>query len=136
MPHNPFSGAPAAGRIHPHLTHRSTPPRRVQMKKQTKSVRKRFLIATLQQEAPGGHAAGGKHPAGKRPAAAKQPPAASRSSGDTDDVDAEISHELVDKRMDFLRLSLDRHWQFDELRRAHFSTMMVLAHLGGPPSES
>ena len=48
---------------------------------------------------------------------------------------AEISSDLVDKRMDFLRLCSDRHWQFNEVRRAHFSTMMLLADLGGPPVE-
>lgn len=58
---------------------------------------------------------------------------------DVNDEDAstelEISHSLVDKRMDFLQLCKDRHWQFNELRRAHFSTMMILACLGGEPQE-
>ena len=47
----------------------------------------------------------------------------------------ELSNELVDKRMDLLRLSTDRHWQFNEVRRAHFSTMMLLAAIGGPPNK-
>ena len=104
------------------------------MVKKTKSVRKRFLIATLDQK-------------NAKPPVPPQPPSATRSrsgkarsssssggAADAADADAELSHALVDKRMDFLKLSLDRHWQFDELRRAHFSTMMILAHLGGPPS--
>jgi hypothetical protein len=49
------------------------------------------------------------------------------------EVGDEISHPLVDKRMDFLQLCIDRHWQFNELRRAHFATMMILANLGGEP---
>lgn len=43
------------------------------------------------------------------------------------------SHELVDDRERFLELCASRHWQFDELRRAHYSTMMLLALLGGTP---
>jgi hypothetical protein len=42
---------------------------------------------------------------------------------------------LVDKRADFLTRCQDSHWQFNELRRAHFSTMMMLADLGGPPNK-
>lgn len=43
------------------------------------------------------------------------------------------SHELLDSRMHLIELSQSRHWQFDELRRAHWSTMMLLALLGGTP---
>ena len=43
------------------------------------------------------------------------------------------AHELIDSRMRFLETSVARHWQFDELRRAHWSTMMLLANLGGRP---
>ena len=78
------------------------------LKNKTKSMRKRFLVATLQQSA-------------------------SASAPAVSEGEVEISDELVDKRMDFLRLSADRHWQFNEIRRAHYSTMMVLAALGGSP---
>jgi hypothetical protein len=47
--------------------------------------------------------------------------------------DYELSDGLVDKRMDFLELCKERHWQFNEVRRAHYSSMMVLAALGGCP---
>ena len=42
-------------------------------------------------------------------------------------------HELVDDRAHFLDLAITRHWQFDTLRRAQWSTMMILAALGGKP---
>lgn len=82
-----------------------------QVKRQAKSVRKRFLVAILAPPAR---------------------PARGRADGDADA--GERSHELVDKRHDLLKLCQDRHWQFDELRRAHFSTMMLLANLGGAPT--
>ena len=99
------------------------------MKKQTKSVRKRFLIATLNQtdrrlmpppDAPGRIARTAHGGSSSEKARAEA-------------VDFEISHPLVDKRMDFLQLCIDLHWQFNELRRAHFATMMILANLGGEP---
>ena len=43
------------------------------------------------------------------------------------------SHELIDDRERFLELCMHRHWQFDQLRRAQWSTMMLLALLGGSP---
>ena len=42
-------------------------------------------------------------------------------------------HELVDSREHFLEMSAHRHWQNDELRRAQWSTMMLLAILRGAP---
>ena len=81
------------------------------LKNKTKAMRKRFLVASLQPTA----------------AATKAAAKARADGGEGDLADlGEISNELVDKRMDFLRLSQDRHWQFNELRRAHFSTMMLL----------
>ena len=82
-------------------------------------MRKRFLVAKLQQRA-----------SPRRGAAAAS---ASASAAAVAEGEGEISDELVDKRMDFLRYSADRHWQFNEIRRAHYSTMMVLAALGGSP---
>ena len=43
------------------------------------------------------------------------------------------SHELIDDRERFLEMSIARHWQFDTLARAHYSTMMMIAILGGAP---
>ena len=43
------------------------------------------------------------------------------------------SHELVESRSHFNEMCVSRHWQFDTLRRAHWSTMMLLAVLGGAP---
>ena len=45
------------------------------------------------------------------------------------------ANELVDSRMQFLDTSASRHWQFDELRRAQWSTMMLLAALSRPERE-
>jgi len=42
-------------------------------------------------------------------------------------------HELVDDREHFLEMCMSRHWQCDELRRAQWTTMMMLAALGGQP---
>ena len=47
-------------------------------------------------------------------------------------ADAMPSNALVDKRSDFLGQCQRLHWQFNEVRRAHYSTMMLLALLGGP----
>ena len=44
-----------------------------------------------------------------------------------------ISNEFVDTRSAFLEKCQMYHWQFDELRRAQWSTMMLLALLGGSP---
>ena len=43
------------------------------------------------------------------------------------------AHDLVDDRARFLETCVARHWQFDEPRRAAYSTMMLLAVLGGAP---
>ena len=43
------------------------------------------------------------------------------------------SKELVDDRERFLELCIARHWQFDALARAQWSTMMLLALVGGEP---
>ena len=66
--------------------------------------------------------------------------AAAAVAADPGSVDAgaserPITNALVDKRSDFLERCQNSHWQFNELRRAHFSTMMMLADLGGPPNK-
>ena len=77
-----------------------------QIKKQVRAVRKRFLVATLDT-------ARWRDP---RLAAAEE---------------AEVSNELVDSRSNFLGFCQQQHWQFNELSRAHYTTMMLLARLGG-----
>ena len=47
---------------------------------------------------------------------------------------AEVSNELTNSRIGFLDACTRRHWQFNELRRAHYATMMILAYLGGRPA--
>ena len=69
-------------------------------------MRKRFLVATLD-------AARWRDP---RLAAAEE---------------AEVSNELLDSRYNFLGFCQQQHWQFNELSRAHYTTMMLLARLGG-----
>ena len=77
-----------------------------QIKKQVRAVRKRFLVARLDT-------------------ARWQQPAAQA------EVEMELSHELVDSRMSFLGQCQHQHWQFNTLNRAHYTTMMLLARLGG-----
>ena len=55
------------------------------------------------------------------------------SAPPSDKREPPCAHDLIDSRMRFLETSVARHWQFDELRRAHWSTMMLLANLGGRP---
>ena len=78
------------------------------VRKRAKEVRKRFLVAKLNTA----------------PAAERLDP--------TDVSNApHRANDLVDSRLSFLHTCISRHWQFDELRRAHYSTMMLLADLGG-----
>lgn len=44
--------------------------------------------------------------------------------------DGEMGNELIDKREDFWRQCETNGWQFSELRRAQYATMMMLAKLG------
>ena len=76
-----------------------------QIKKQVRAVRKRFLVAQLNTER-------------WRSTAPAEP-------------EVEVSNDLVDSRMSFLGQCQNQHWQFNELKRAHYTTMMVLARLGG-----
>jgi len=111
-----------------------------QMKSKTKSMRKRFLVAKLEPPSVAAGSGGSEKGGGVRrtrgaPAADKVSDAVSSSAtviGSVED-DIEMSNEMVDKRADFLRQCQRSHWQFNEIRRAHFSTMMMLAALGGPP---
>ena len=121
-----------------------------QMMNKTKSMRKRFLVATLTPQqtsndgasgaASGNGSAGGRRSTRGGGAAAVEATASSAAASSAanaasaDDED-EISNDLVDKRADFLRQCQRSHWQYNEIRRAHYSTMMMLAALGGPPNK-
>lgn len=52
--------------------------------------------------------------------------------GDTSDKDSPIESELFDSRQQFLNYCHACHFQFDELRRAKHTTMMVLYHIHNP----
>ena len=45
-----------------------------------------------------------------------------------------LSNALFDSRARLNGTMREWQWQWDELRRAHFSSLMMLAHLGGPPT--
>jgi E1A/CREB-binding protein len=98
------------------------------MKNKTRAMRKRFLVAALNTEMRSGAKAHGRGKGTRARSGARDAVAA-------DDDAVSISHALVDKRSDFLGQCQRSHWQFDELRRAHFSTMMLLAMVGGPPTK-
>ena len=105
---------PTRGSGPPLLCRESSSALAASLKNKTKAMRKRFLVATLKPAVEG---------------------AAAAARGSAEEEEEEVSNELVDKRMDFLRLASDRHWQFNEVHRAHFSTMMVLSVLGGAPRD-
>jgi len=52
--------------------------------------------------------------------------------GDTADLDSAQESDFFDSRQQFLNFCQTNHFQFDELRRAKHSTMMVLFHLHNP----
>jgi len=108
-PAQPAAGPPTLMRESSHALANS-------LKKKTHSMRKRFLVAKL-TSTPGSGTHG----------------AAAAADAAAVGWDYELSDGLVDKRMDFLELCKERHWQFNEVRRAHYSSMMVLAALGGCP---
>ena len=86
------------------------------MKKKVKSVQKRFLVAEM---------------------AIPDEVRKMRENGiEPQEIleQKEITNDLFDQRAKLLGALLHHHWQFDELRRAHYSTMMLLAALGGPSS--
>lgn len=51
---------------------------------------------------------------------------------DTRDPDGDIENEFFETRLQFLQLCQGNHFQFDSLRRAKYSSMMVLYHLHNP----
>jgi trimethylamine:corrinoid methyltransferase-like protein len=58
----------------------------------------------------------------------------SHPSRGRDEAGSQQSNPLIDARLHFLQSCITRHWQFDELRRAHYTTMMILAEIGGQPA--
>ena len=101
------------------------------VRREVKSHRQKFLVATLNADGPQtstpppppppppppsqGHA--------EQPVAPEGPPAGEQGG----------ASELLDSRTRFLELCQNRHWQFDELGRAQWATLMMLATLGGAP---
>jgi len=61
-----------------------------------------------------------------------EPIAAEWAAGDTRDVDEGMESEFFDTRQAFLNLCQGNHYQYDTLRRAKHSSMMVLYHLHNP----
>mmetsp|Transcript_16990 Transcript_16990/g.35665 ORF Transcript_16990/g.35665 Transcript_16990/m.35665 type:complete len:678 (+) Transcript_16990:2549-4582(+) len=55
--------------------------------------------------------------------------------GNTEDFDPLMEQECLDTRLQFLNYCQKNNFQFDELRRAKFSTMMLLCHLHNPKIE-
>merc|ERR1712166_1454279 len=50
------------------------------------------------------------------------------------DEDPVISIDLTDTRQNFLGQCQHQHWQFNSLRHAQYSTMMILQHIHNKPS--
>ena len=49
------------------------------------------------------------------------------------DEDPVISIDLTDTRQNFLGQCQHQHWQFNTLRHAQYSTMMILQHIHNKP---
>ena len=106
------------------------------VRKEVKSHRQKFLVATLNAAAvPTGGVP-------RAPTTATKPRATEGASGSQSAAAGrpaegeganEGSSELLDSRTRFLELCTSRHWQFDELKRAQWATLMMLATLGGTP---
>ena len=111
-----------------------------QVQTEVKKQRAHFLVATLNA------ADTSKKPVAAGVAASSTSAAADAgaSTAAAEDKDADalhcescaeppLSNELVDARSSLLGAMRDRHWQWNELRRAHYSSLMMLAYLGRPP---
>ncbi len=59
----------------------------------------------------------------------------SETIGNTEDCDPLLEQECLDTRLQFLNYCQKNNFQFDELRRAKFTTMMILCHLHNPKIE-
>ena len=82
-----------------------------EVKREVRANRQKFLVATLQPVDP-----------------LEAPPGEGEGSTPTA---CAVASELLDSRLRFLETCRHRHWQFDELRHAQWTTMMMLATLGG-----
>jgi len=94
-----------------------------EVKSEVKKQRAYFLVANLNATQRGEPAT----------AVATTAEAVGEAAAEAEEEKATISNDLVDSRAQLLGTMQDRHWQWDELRRAHYSTMMMLANMGGPP---
>jgi hypothetical protein len=89
----------------------------------------------VKEEAPKDNVAETKDDASKieaRPEANLLPNGLPRFKDDTEDVDDVQENEHFDTRQSFLNLCQGNHYQFDQLRRAKHTSMMVLYHLHNP----
>lgn len=57
-------------------------------------------------------------------------------SGDTKDHDPVMEQDCLDSRLQFLNFCQRNSYQFDELRRAKYTTMMLLANLHNPRDQT
>uniref|UniRef100_A0A7S3TMM3 histone acetyltransferase n=1 Tax=Emiliania huxleyi TaxID=2903 RepID=A0A7S3TMM3_EMIHU len=101
----------SSGGAEPHFSRKQSITLVEDMKAQVAGVKRRFLVARLSGAAP-------------------TAPARGTDGGHEQPV---RSNELVDSRQAFLAACKARHWQFSDLPRARYSTMMLLALLGGRP---
>lgn len=73
---------------------------------------------------------------GTSPGVQKLPPTlSSQVIGDTTDEDPSMEQECLDTRIAFLNFCQKKYMQFDELRRAKYSTMLLLSELHDPRAE-
>ncbi|KAM7508135.1 hypothetical protein LguiA_018588 [Lonicera macranthoides] len=73
-----------------------------------------------------------RHPINHRDKHALHPVEINNVAGDTKDKDEILESEFFDTRQAFLSLCQGNHYQYDTLRRAKHSSMMVLYHLHNP----
>nr|DAD46362.1 TPA_asm: hypothetical protein HUJ06_004592 [Nelumbo nucifera] len=73
-----------------------------------------------------------RHPINSREKHALYPVEINDVPGDTKDKDEILESEFFDTRQAFLSLCQGNHYQYDTLRRAKHSSMMVLYHLHNP----
>ncbi|CAA7396042.1 unnamed protein product [Spirodela intermedia] len=74
----------------------------------------------------------GRHPVNSREKHSYYPVEVDAVPADTSDEDENLQSEFFDSRLAFLNLCQGNHYQYDTLRRAKHSTMMILYHLHNP----
>lgn len=106
-----------------------------QVQTEVRKQRKDFLVATLVNPPPAATASSSSSTIPTGGTASTSGGAGGGTSADEDDDDGvALSNKLFDSRSVLMNAMADFHWQWDEPRRAKYSTMMMLAHLGGPPA--